>query len=141
MSNILEICFYYVALCDKYGHSFRTESRKVINIERIRMERRTARRKVAYRKKMQNRFSMFLVMLVVILLLVVVGVRGIELNNRLEALKTEAAQVDAKIAAEQQRTEEIKEYEKYTQTKMYYEEIAKKILGLVYEDEIIIKEE
>ena len=104
------------------------------------MERKTPRRKVAYRKKMQNRFSMFLVMLVVVLLLVIVGVRGMQLNDRLESLKTEAAQVDAQIAKEQQRTEAIKEYEKYTQTKMFYEEIAKKILGLVYEDEIIFKE-
>lgn len=105
------------------------------------MEKRTARRKVAYRKKLQNRFSMFLVMLVVVLLLVVVGVRGIQLNARLESLKADAAQVDAQIAKENTRTEELKEYEKYTQTKMFYEEIAKKILGLVYEDEIIFKEE
>ena len=61
------------------------------------MEKRTARRKVAYRKKMQNRFSMFLVMLVVVLLLIVVGVRGMQLNDRLEGLKTEAAQLDAQI--------------------------------------------
>lgn len=105
------------------------------------MERRTTRKKVAYRKKMQNRFSMFLVMLVVVLLLVVVGVRGMQLSNRLENLKAEAAQVDAQIAEEKQRTEEIEDYEKYTQTKMFYEEIAKKILGLVHGDEIIFKEE
>ena len=90
---------------------------------------------------MQNRFSMFLVMLVVVLLLVVVGVRGMQLSNRLENLKAEAAQVDTQIAEEKKRTEDIKDYEKYTQTKMFYEEIAKKILGLVYEDEIIFKEE
>ncbi len=105
------------------------------------MEKRTARRKVAYRKKMQNRFSMFLVMLVVVLLLIVVGVRGMQLNDRLEGLKTEAAQLDAQIEREKQRTQEIEDYEKYTQTKMFYEEVAKKILGLVYKDEIIFKEE
>jgi len=90
---------------------------------------------------MQNRFSMFLVMLVVVLLLVVVGVRGMQLSNRLENLKAEAARVDTQIAEEKKRTEDIEDYEKYTQTKMFYEEIAKKILGLVYEDEIIFKEE
>ena len=58
---------------------------------------------------MQNRFSMFLVMLVVVLLLVVVGVRGMQLSNRLENLKAEAAQVDTQIAEEKQRTEEIKD--------------------------------
>ena len=105
------------------------------------MEKRTARRKVAYRKKMQNRFSMFLVMLVVVLLLVVVGVRGMQLNNRLEGLKSEAAKIDTQIEQEKERTKEIEEYEKYTQTKMFYEEVAKKILGLVYKDEIIFKEE
>ena len=105
------------------------------------MERRATRKKVAYRKKMQNRFSMFLVMLVVILLLVIVGIRGMQLNDRLESLKAEAAQVETQIAEEQKRTEEMEESEKYTQTKMFYEELAKKILGLVYEDEIIFKEE
>ena len=104
------------------------------------MERRTVRRKAAHRRKMQNRFSMFLVMLVVVLLLVVVGVRGMQLNARLESLSASAEQIDAQIAEENQRTKELEEYEKYTKTKMFYEEIAKKILGLVYEDEIIFKE-
>ena len=105
------------------------------------MEKRTARRKVAYRKKMQNRFSMFLVTLVIVLLVVVVGIRGMELNDKLDSLKAEAAQIDAQVEAEQQRTLEIEEYNRYTQTKQYYEEVAKEDLGLVYEDEIIFKEE
>lgn len=105
------------------------------------MERRTARRKVAYRKKMQNRFSMFLVMLVVVLLLIVVGIKGIELNSRLNTLQAQAADVDARIEEEKKRTEEIEAYDKYTQTKMYYEEVAKEKLGLVNEDEIIFKGE
>ena len=39
------------------------------------------------------------------------------------------------------REEEIAEYEKYTQTKKYVEEVAKEKLGLVYEGEIIFKDE
>ncbi len=105
------------------------------------MEKRTGRRKVAYRRRMQNRFSMFLVMLVVLLLLVVVGIKGIELTGKLESLQAKAAQVDAQIASEHQRTQEIEEYDKYTQSKMYIIEIAQKVLGLVFEDEIIFKEE
>lgn len=107
----------------------------------IRMEKRTGRKKAAYRKKLQNRFSMFLVMLVVILLLVVVGVRGMELSGRLESLRARADQIDAQIASEQQRTLEIEEYSKYTQSKMYIIEMAQKVLGLVFEDEIIFKKE
>jgi len=105
------------------------------------MEKRTVRRKVAYRKKMQNRFSMFLVMLVVLLLLVVVGVRGMQLNRRLDTLKAEAQLLDEKVEEERQRTKEIEEYDKYTQSKMYIIEMAQKVLGLVFEDEIIFKEE
>ena len=90
---------------------------------------------------MQNRFSMFLVTLVIVLLVVVVGIRGMELNDKLDSLKAEAAQIDAQVEAEQQRTLEIEEYNRYTQTKQYYEEVAKEDLGLVYEDEIIFKEE
>ena len=90
---------------------------------------------------MQNRFSMFLVTLVIVLLVVVVGIRGMELNDKLDSLKAEAAQIDAQVEAEQQRTLEIVEYNRYTQTKQYYEEVAKEDLGLVYEDEIIFKEE
>ena len=44
------------------------------------------------------------------------------------------------IEAEQERTKEIEEYEKYTQTKKYIEEVAKDKLGLVHEGEIIFKE-
>ena len=45
------------------------------------------------------------------------------------------------IEAEKLRTEEIAEYGKYTQTKKYVEELAKDKLGLVYDGEIIFKDE
>ena len=53
--------------------------------------------------------------------------------------KEEALQQE--IALEEARTEEIQEYEKYTQTKKFVEEVAKDKLGLVYEGEIIFKDE
>ena len=45
------------------------------------------------------------------------------------------------IAAEEERALEIEEFEKYTQTKMYIEEVARDKLGLVYEGEILFKDE
>ena len=39
------------------------------------------------------------------------------------------------------RSLEIEEYEKYTQTKKYIEEVARDKLGLVYEGEILFKDE
>lgn len=100
-----------------------------------------ARRKVAYRKKNQNKFSMFLVSLVVLMIMVVVAVRSVELHRQLDERAEQEASYNAQIAAEEERAEEIKELEKYTQTKKYVEEVAKDKLGLVYEGEILFKEE
>lgn len=100
-----------------------------------------ARRKAAYRKKNQNRFSMFLVSVVVLLILVAVWVRSMELQQKLDTYTARQEQLEKQIAAEQQRTEEIEEYRKYTQTKKFAEEMAKEKLGMVYEDEILFRQE
>ncbi|HIW80992.1 MAG TPA: septum formation initiator family protein [Candidatus Acetatifactor stercoripullorum] len=100
-----------------------------------------ARRKIAYRKRHQNRFSMFLVTLVVIMIMVAVAVQSVELEQKIEAYAAREEQLKEQIAAEDERTQEIEEYRKYTQTKAYVEEVAKDKLGLVYEGEILFKED
>ncbi len=100
-----------------------------------------ARRKIAYRKRRQNRFSMFLVSIVVVMILVAVWVRSMELQRKLDTYTVKQEQLEEKIADEEQRQQEIQEFRKYTQTKKYAEEVAKEKLGLVYEDEIIFKQE
>lgn len=99
-----------------------------------------ARRKVAYRKRRQNRFSMFMVGLVVVMIMVAVWVRSMELQRKLETYTAKQEQLQEQIADEEDRKEEIEEFRKYTQTKKYAEEVAKEKLGLVYEDEIIFKQ-
>lgn len=98
-------------------------------------------RKAAYRKKRQNRTGMLLVTMVVMMMLVVVTVKGMELQDKKEAYALKEAALLQEIAAEEARAEEIEEYGKYTQTKKYVEDIAKDRLGLVYEGEIIFKDE
>ena len=93
-----------------------------------------ARRKAAYRKRHQNRFSMFLVTLVV-------AVRSVELQQKIAGYDTQIASLGAQIEAEQTRAEQIEEFGKYTQTKAYVEEVAKDKLGLVYEGEILFQED
>lgn len=100
-----------------------------------------ARRKIAYRKRRQNRFSMFLVSIVVVMILVAVWVRSMELQRKLDTYTVKQEQLEEKIADEEQRQQEIQEFRKYTQTKKYAEEVAKEKLGLVYEDEIIFRQE
>lgn len=100
------------------------------------------RSKVAYRRrKPQNRMSMMLVSLVVLILAGVVAVKSAQLQQKKEIYEVRQKELEAQIADEELRAEEIEEYRKYTQTKKYVEEVAKDKLGLVYEDEIVFKEE
>lgn len=103
--------------------------------------KRTRRKKAAYRKRVQNRFSMFLVMLALLMILVAVYASSIKLQDRLDTLQAQSAALQAQIDAEKERAEEIELLRKRSQTKEYYEEIAKEKLGLVYGDEIVFKAE
>ena len=75
------------------------------------------KRRVAYRRRHQNRFSLFLVSLVVLMIMVVVAVRSVELQRKIAGYDTQIASLSAQIDAETARAEEIEEYRKYTQTK------------------------
>ncbi len=100
-----------------------------------------ARKRRAYRKRQQNRFSMFLVTLVVVMMLVLVGVRSVELRSKIDAKAAELSQLEAQIEAEEERAAEIEALGKEVQTKGYIEDVAREKLGLVYEDEILFKQE
>ncbi len=100
-----------------------------------------ARRKIAYRKRNQNRFSMILVSMVVIMITIVVAVKSVELRQKIDVVAEKEALLNEQIAAEEKRADEIEEYRKEVQTKGYIEEVAKDKLGLVYEGEIVFKEE
>lgn len=84
---------------------------------------------------------MLMVTITVLMLLIVVSAKSIELHRKLQANQERIVQLEAQLKAEQDRTDEIKEYEKYTKTRKFVEETAKDKLGLVYEDEIIFKSE
>lgn len=105
------------------------------------MEKNMARGKVAYRKRRQNRFSMFLAILVVVLIMIVVAWRSIELKQKIAEYTVKEEQLNAEIEAENARSKEIEEYGIYTQTKAFFEEVAKDKLGLVYDGEILFKQE
>lgn len=98
-------------------------------------------RKAAYRKGRQNRLAMLLVTIVVLMMMLVVTVKSVELRQKRQVYMEKEAALQQEIEAEQARAVEIEEYGKYTQTKKFVEEVAKEKLGLVYEGEIIFKDE
>ncbi len=98
------------------------------------------KKKAAYRRRNQNRFSMFLVTLVVLMIVVVVAVKSIELNAKSAANQKEIEAWEEKIAEEELRKEEIEEESIYMKTKQWAKEMANR-MGFVLNDEILIEEE
>ena len=91
------------------------------------------------RKRRQNRFGIFLATIVVLLLMLVVSVKSVSLMQKEKSYQAREEQLQTQIDAEKKRSEDIKEFAKYTQTTKYIEEVAKDKLGLVYPGEIIFK--
>ena len=89
----------------------------------------------------QSLFGVFLVILVIGLLMVTVSFRGVSLMEKRDALQSRIDTLEAQIAEQEERSEQIEQYDKYTKTRGYIEEIAKSRLGLVYPGEIIFKAE
>ena len=94
-----------------------------------------------YKRVRHSRPSVFAITIIVGLLLTVISVDSKSLIEKKKALEEKEIQLTAELEAEQARTEELDEFEKYTKTKKYAEEMAKKKLGLVHENEIIFKTE
>lgn len=106
------------------------------------MERaRKRRKKVAYRKRQQNKASMFLVTMAVLVIVAVIAVSAIGLQKKIDANNARIEELQAEIQKEEERAKKLEEFRKYTQTKGYVEEIAQDKLGLVYEGEILFKQE
>ena len=96
-------------------------------------------RRVAFRKTRQNRLGMSLVTFVVLILLAVFLFKGHELKEKRQEYEQKEAALQAQIEEEHERTRKLTDYEKYTKTDKFVEEIAKEKLGLLYENEILFR--
>ena len=99
-----------------------------------------ARKKAAYRKRQQNKFSMLLVTMVLVMIMVVVSISGRKLREKIDAVSETQTRYERLLQEEEKRKQDIEEFGKYTQTKKYVEEVAQDKLGLVYEGDIIFKQ-
>lgn len=108
--------------------------------KRERARKSSAERTRMRRRRKQNKSSMICITLVVLTLIGVMSVQIVSVYNGNQSYKAQEAELQAQLKSEQQRREELKEYEQYVNTKEYIEQIAKTKLGLVYSNEIIFKE-
>lgn len=93
------------------------------------------------RRRFQNRAGIAWASMVVLILVTVVSVKSVGLMKKASDLQAREESLQAQIEAEQARSEEIAEFERYTHTRKYIEDTAKDKLGLVYPGEIIFKNE
>ena len=69
-----------------------------------------------------------------------ISVQIVTLYKKDQQLIAQEALLEKQKEGELARQKEIEEYEAYTKTQEYIEDVAKSKLGLVYKDEIIFKE-
>lgn len=97
------------------------------------------RRRFDYWIKQKKRLEARLILFALITLLTVTAFGTMGLREKREGYERREQELQALIAEQEKRAEDIKELEKYMDTKKFVEEIAKERLGLVYEDEILFK--
>lgn len=95
----------------------------------------------AFKRKRKSKLSFFILLAVVLAFCGYIAFRGMALSETKNQLENDISVVNEKIEEESKRSEELKERETYMHTKKYAEEVAKDVLGYVYEDEIIFKPE
>lgn len=93
--------------------------------------------KAAYLRRKQDRDIAILIGAVILLLAVVFGSKSVSLLQRLHTYQEKEAYYNNLIKEETQRKEDLVEFEKYTKTTKYVEEIAQKNFGLVKDGEIL----
>ena len=85
--------------------------------------------------------SVLAVSAVVLLLFVVVSANSISLRAKEKAYRAQELELKEQLKEEKARTEEIKELGEYVGTDEYVEDVAREKLGLIHENEIILKAE
>ena len=94
---------------------------------------------VVFRRKRQNHFGMVMLFILVAMFCSVIAFKSIELRNKRDEHNKRIEALEKQVEEQNERTLKLQEYEKYTKTVKYVEEMAKEKLGLVYADEIVFE--
>ncbi len=93
------------------------------------------------RRKRRTGGGKLMIFAMVIVLTLILSVQIVRLYQKDQALISRQEQLEETLAQEQERTTELEEEEAYVGTDAYVEDVARSRLGMVYEDEILLKEE
>lgn len=89
----------------------------------------------------KNKTGIGVISFVILMLFITLTYGKVSLGKELEQKQITVNRLQKSINAQEERKEEIEKLKVEVQTKQYIEKVAREKLGLVYEDEIIIKPE
>jgi cell division protein DivIC len=102
--------------------------------------RKVKYQKVSKKKKYRsNALGGRLVLIVLIVFMLVMAHQSYKLRGENITYAKEEAELKQQLKEEKQRKKDIEDYEAYTKTRKFVEEMAKDKLGLLYKDEILYK--
>ena len=93
------------------------------------------------RRKSKRKNGLKIIAVAVLVLFGVITYSSIGLQQEKRALEKKKSELEAALQTEQERSVELEDQRAYMQTVRYIEEIARKVLGLVYPEETILRPE
>lgn len=90
-------------------------------------------------KRRKRKNGLKIIAVTVLVLFSVISYSSVQLQTKKRALEKQKSELEEKLQSEQERSEELENQRAYMQTVRYIEEIARKVLGLVYPDETILR--
>ena len=92
-------------------------------------------------KKKKRKNGLKIIAVAVLVLFAVITYSSVELQAEKRALEKQKQELEDKYQTEQERSEELEDKKAYMQPVRYIEEVARKVLGLVYPDEAVLRPE
>ena len=92
-------------------------------------------------KRKRNKRTMFFITAVVIMVCVALSLQIVKLYQRNRVYLAREESLRSQLQYEEKRKEDLEKYEQYINSQDYIEDVAKTKLGLVYDDEIIFREQ
>ena len=93
------------------------------------------------RKQKENRTGKLCVAVMVVMLLAVMSSQIVKLYAKEQEYTRREEALTQQLEAETEREAQLKDYEAYIKTDEFVEDVAKSKLGLVYDNEIVFKED
>ena len=125
-----------VIIIKRYKSVWEPKTRVSINMKDT---RRNSRKRRSRRRTNQHKLSVLVITGVILLMTALVVVGGISLRAKEKSYLAQETELKKQIDEEKARSQEIDDMEAYVGTDEYVVEIAKEKLGLVNENEIILK--